>query len=40
MRIVEDNLADADVMQQILALILDEERLSQSQADQQMKKVS
>jgi hypothetical protein len=36
MRIVEDNLAEVEAMQQILAMILDEE-LRKRQTDQQMK---
>lgn len=37
MRIVEDNLAEVEAMQQILAIIMDEERRRKRQTDQQMK---
>lgn len=37
MRIVEDNLAEVEAMQQILAMIIDEEILRKRQTDQQMK---
>lgn len=37
MRIVEDNLAEVEAMQFILAMILDEERRRDRQSDQQMK---
>ena len=36
MRIVEDNLAEVEAMQQILAIIMDEERRRKRQTDQQM----
>lgn len=37
MRIVEDNLAEVETMQQILAMIMDEEIRRKRQADQQIK---
>ena len=37
MRIVEDNLAEVEAMQQILAMIIDEELRRKRQTDQQMK---
>lgn len=37
MWIVEDNLAEVEAMQQILAIIMDEERRRKRQTDQQMK---
>ncbi len=37
MRIVEDNLAEVEAMQQILVMIIDEEQLRKRQTDQQMK---
>jgi hypothetical protein len=37
MRIVEDNLAEVEAMQQICAMIIDEELLRKRQTDQQMK---
>ena len=36
-RIVEDNLAEVEAMQQILAMIMDEEIRRKRQTDQQMK---
>jgi hypothetical protein len=36
-RIVEDNLAEVEAMQQIYAMILDEENRRKRQTDQQMK---
>ena len=40
MRIVEDNLAEVEAMQQILAMIIDEENRRRRQTDQQMKSKS
>jgi hypothetical protein len=37
MRIVEDNLAEVEAMQQILAMIMDEEIRRKRQTDQQIK---
>jgi len=37
MRIVEDNLAELEAMQQILAMIMDEEIRRKRQTDQQIK---
>jgi len=37
MRIVEDNLTEVEAMQQILAMIIDEELRRKRQTDQQMK---
>ena len=37
MRIVEDNLAEVEATQQILAMIIDEEQLRKRQTEQQMK---
>ena len=37
MRIVEDNLAEVETMQQILTMIMDEEIRRKRQADQQIK---
>lgn len=36
MRIVEDNLAEVEAMQQIFAMILDEERRRKRQTDEQI----
>ena len=37
MRIVEDNLAEVEATEQILAMIIDEEQLRKRQTEQQMK---
>ena len=37
MRIAEDNLPEVEAMQQILAMIIDEELRRKKQTDQQMK---
>jgi len=37
MRIVEDNLTEAETLQFVLAMIMDENRLKNRQTDQQMK---
>lgn len=37
MRIVEDNLAEVEILQLVLAMIMDEELRRKRQTDQQMK---